>query len=66
MTKDPVCGTEVDERNSKAKGLTAEFGGQVRFFCSTQCRDMFKQNPTAHWQAKQQQPEEGGEDRAYQ
>lgn len=65
MTKDPVCGSEVDERSANAKGLTAEFGGQVRFFCSTQCRDMFKQSPTRHWQAQREQEQAEGEDRAY-
>lgn len=50
MSKDPVCGMEVDERKAKAQGLTAEFGGQVRFFCSADCCDAFKKDPTHHWQ----------------
>jgi YHS domain-containing protein len=49
MSKDPVCGTEVDERKAKAQGWTAEFGGQMRFFCSAECRDMFQKDPTRHW-----------------
>jgi YHS domain-containing protein len=44
---------DVDEREAKAKGLTAEFGGQVRFFCSEECRDRFLAEPTRHWQAQQ-------------
>ncbi len=59
MVKDPVCGMDVDERDAKAKGYTAEFGGQVRFFCSEECRDMFKGNPTRHWQAQANQPPQG-------
>lgn len=59
MSKDPVCGMEVDERDAQHKGLTAEFGGQIRFFCSEQCRDMFKENPTGHWQAQQGQSQPG-------
>ena len=55
MTRDPVCGMDVDEREAQHKGLTAEFGGQIRFFCSEQCRDTFTKNPTAHWQAQAQQ-----------
>ena len=54
MTRDPVCGMDVDEREAQHKGLTAEFGGQIRFFCSEQCRDTFTKNPTAHWQAQAQ------------
>lgn len=50
MTKDPVCGMEVDERRAKTQGFTAEFGGQMRFFCSAECRDMFTKDPTHHWQ----------------
>ena len=53
MTKDPVCGMDVDEREAKAQKLTAEFGGQVRFFCSQECRDQFIADPTKHWQAQQ-------------
>lgn len=53
MTKDPVCGMDVDEREAKSKGFTAEFGGQVRFFCSAECRDRFIAEPTRHWQAQQ-------------
>ena len=53
MTRDPVCQTDVDEREAKAKGYTAEFGGQVRFFCSAECRDMFIKEPTRHWAAQQ-------------
>lgn len=44
---------DVDEREAKTKGLTAEFGGQVRFFCSEECRDRFVAEPTRHWQAQQ-------------
>ncbi|GEM_PF-4509201 len=53
MTRDPVCGMDVDEREAKSKALTAEFGGQVRFFCSAECRDRFVAEPTRHWQAQQ-------------
>ena len=29
MSKDPVCGMDVDERDAMKKGNTAEFGGQA-------------------------------------
>ena len=53
MSKDPVCGMDVDEREAMKKGNTAEFGGQIKFFCSSQCRDMFQKDPTRHWQTQQ-------------
>lgn len=59
MSKDPVCGADVDERKAKAQGLTAEFGGQIRFFCSAECRDMFQKDPTHRWQPYQGEPPHG-------
>lgn len=55
MVRDPVCGMDVDEHEAQKEGLTAEFGGQIRFFCSEECREMFMKNPTAHWQQGQSQ-----------
>ena len=42
MTKDPVCGMQVDEKQAKA---TAEHKGQAFYFCSSECREKFAQNP---------------------
>lgn len=50
---------DVDERDAKSQGLTAEFGGQIRFFCSKECRDMFAKEPTRHWQAQQAESHKG-------
>ena len=44
--KDPVCGMTVDPGSAKADGLTAEVDGILSFFCSEDCREQFKQNPT--------------------
>ncbi len=38
---DPVCGMKVD----KAKAVTAEFGGETFYFCSTHCLHAFEINP---------------------
>lgn len=57
MIKDPVCGMEIEERKAISQGFTAEFGGQVRFFCSAKCRDMFVKDPTHHWQPQAQSTE---------
>lgn len=45
MTKDPVCGMQVDE---KTAALRAEHQGKQFFFCSAGCQSKFKQNPGAY------------------
>ena len=38
LKKDPVCGTFI----SAATAIQKKSGGQVYYFCSTDCRDKFK------------------------
>jgi YHS domain-containing protein len=42
MAIDPVCGMEVDERNSKEKAMHE---GTAYYFCSKDCRDEFQASP---------------------
>lgn len=42
MTKDPVCGMQIEETKAAAK---REFGGQTFYFCSPACQQKFDQNP---------------------
>jgi YHS domain-containing protein len=42
MAIDPVCGMEVDERNSNE---TAEYQGEAYYFCSRDCREEFEKSP---------------------
>ena len=42
MAKDPVCGMQVSEQQANA---TAEYKGQKIYFCSTDCKEKFDQNP---------------------
>ena len=42
MTKDPVCGMNVDENNSKYQ---AQYGGKKYNFCSEECKTKFDQQP---------------------
>jgi Cu+-exporting ATPase len=42
MTKDPVCGMNVDENNSQYK---SEHNGKQYSFCSEQCKNKFDQHP---------------------
>jgi YHS domain-containing protein len=41
MSKDPVCGMEVDEGSK----FTSEHGGQTYYFCSQECEETFKAKP---------------------
>ena len=42
MTIDPVCGMEVEEKTAPA---SAEYDGEMYYFCSEQCREEFMQDP---------------------
>lgn len=42
MTKDPVCGMEVDETKASGKSTV---GGRTYYFCSDACKKRFDQNP---------------------
>ena len=48
MTKDPVCGMNVDENNAKAQ---TEYNGKKYSFCSENCRREFEQNPEQYTSA---------------
>lgn len=42
MSRDPVCGMQVDERNAAAQ---SEYKGKMYYFCSRGCKAAFDQNP---------------------
>lgn len=42
MKKDPVCGMQINEQ--QAAGQTP-YHGETFYFCSTNCREQFEQNP---------------------
>ena len=42
MTKDPVCGMQVD---STAAAATSEYKGKKYYFCSAHCKKEFDKNP---------------------
>ena len=42
MTKDPVCGMQVDEKKAAGK---RDFQGQTYYFCSSGCMEKFDRNP---------------------
>jgi YHS domain-containing protein len=42
MTKDPVCGMNVDEKNAE---FTTQFAGKTYAFCSENCKQEFEADP---------------------
>ena len=42
MVKDPVCGMELDSSQAEAQTI---YKDQVYYFCSTECRRTFEENP---------------------
>ncbi len=42
MSKDPVCGMEVDEKTAAGK---SEYKGQIYYFCSVGCKKSFDKEP---------------------
>ena len=40
--KDPVCGMQVDTADAAAR---SDFEGKTYYFCSTDCKTKFDQNP---------------------
>jgi Cu+-exporting ATPase len=42
MTKDPVCGMQVDETKTRT---TAVYNGKTYYFCSTACQQAFEKAP---------------------
>lgn len=55
MTKDPVCGMQVDEKKASA---TSTHKGAQYAFCSQQCKDKFDQNPERYAQQSKSQREQ--------
>ena len=42
MTKDPVCGMQVNEATAAAK---TDYKGKTYYFCSPSCKAAFDKNP---------------------
>ncbi len=45
VTKDAVCGLNVDEAKAKAAGFTSTFENQTYYFCSEACKQHFEKSP---------------------
>lgn len=42
MSKDPVCGMNVDEKKAAGK---SDYKGKTYYFCAVSCKKEFDQNP---------------------
>jgi len=49
MTKDPVCGMEIEEPQAAGK---SEYEGKTYFFCSDHCKAAFDNEPAKYAQAE--------------
>lgn len=45
MTKDPVCGMEVNEKTAL---LQSEYMGKTYYFCGPGCKKAFDENPAKY------------------
>lgn len=50
MTKDPVCGMQVDENKAPA---TSTYQGKKYSFCGQECKDKFDREPQRYSQQQQ-------------
>ncbi len=50
MSKDPVCGMQVDEKNAPS----SSYQGQKVAFCGSECKRKFDRNPERYAQSKGQ------------
>jgi YHS domain-containing protein len=51
MTKDPVCGMQVDENKAPA---TSSYQGKKYSFCGQECKEKFDGQPQHYAQSTQQ------------
>jgi YHS domain-containing protein len=46
VTKDPVCGMQVDEKQPGVQ--KTQYQGQTYWFCGDSCKQQFETNPTKY------------------
>ncbi|HEX7395074.1 MAG TPA: YHS domain-containing protein [Anaerolineaceae bacterium] len=49
MSKDPVCGMEIDPKTAAGK---SDYQGQTYYFCSVGCKKAFDQEPQKYVKAE--------------
>jgi YHS domain-containing protein len=48
MSKDPVCGMDVDQSTARAAGRMSEYQGKTYFFDFDQCKQNFDRKPESY------------------
>ncbi len=61
MTKDPVCGMQVDESKAPA---ASSYQGKKYAFCGQECKGKFDRDPQRYAQAAAQQPQSSSHEHA--
>lgn len=56
MTRDPVCGMNVDERKA---GIRTQYQGATYYFCSTGCQKAFAAEPAKYAKPQATGPQHG-------
>ena len=52
QSKDPVCGTFVDEQKATEEGTTCKYEDRTVFFCSSSCKEDFEKDPGRYQEQK--------------
>ena len=47
VTKDLVCGMDVDPKDPEVAARKVEYKGKTYYFCSDECKTKFAANPAA-------------------
>jgi len=48
VSRDSICGMDVDEVRAKAMGMISEYRGKTYYFCSDDCKQKFDKNPSLY------------------
>jgi YHS domain-containing protein len=55
VATDPVCGMDVDDKKSSTK---TEYDGRTYYFCSSECKREFQEDPESYTEEHAEQEEE--------
>jgi YHS domain-containing protein len=57
MTKDPVCGMQVDEKKTQHR---TTYQGKEYAFCGAECKQSFDKNPQRYAFTRERETEQAG------
>ena len=65
VTKDPVCGMDLDLTKAKSGSHKIDYRGQTYYFCCEQCQGKFHQAPERYIAGAEQEPVQESQDRGH-